>query len=165
MKSVFSRRAFVAGAPGALAAAPMIADTVAKGIASGSLNGLVGSGFIGEMPMQANAAKIAPGQTLFDNPAVQALRKQMRRQGRARQIRQNARSLSGGFDPDLAMLRSPSLGARVRIQSERDKRQEAQARSFTRLMSEKITEIAKGLGLSDYPTPYIEGGYDVEDEE
>lgn len=160
MKGLFSRRAFVAGAPGAIAAAPMIADTVAKTLASGGSNSLAGSigvgtaEYAGDLALQGNA--ISKGQSPYDNPAIKSLHKQIRRQDRARQSRYQVRALSGGFDPDLAMLRSPSLGARIRIQNERDRRFEAEGRSFSRLINEKVAELAKSMGLSDYPTRYID---------
>jgi hypothetical protein len=151
MKDGFSRRAFVGGAPGAIAAAPIMAKQAASAI--GRIAGGLGTDiadtakYAGETAQSVCVEKSRMSE-IYDNPAVQALRKQVNRHNNRNYRRNTRRSLCGGFDPDIAYLRSPSMSARLRMQEARDRLAQREGATLGNMVEDKIAELASGLGIN-----------------
>lgn len=166
MKGIFSRRAFVAGAPGAIAAAPVMMDKAAASLgkmASGFGNTAADTAIYAKEAGQQIYAEKSRMSEIYDNPTVQALRKQANRHDHRRYRRDARRNLCGGFDPDIAYLRSPSMGARIRMQEARDRQHQRESATLANRVEDKLAELAApfGVDLSQRPRRAV----DIDDED
>lgn len=131
-----ARRAFLRRGAVAAAAAPMIPAALANGApVAGSV------GYLGNAIAKCGMST-APASNGFKDIAINEFFKVRRDRDQANSAKFMVRQRWGGFDPDIACLRSVSPAIKTRMQVDRETREERENQSF-------LVALKKRLGLPE----------------